>query len=89
MKQVLNIFRKDTRQYWLEIALSVTVVFAFALVCPNQWRVFHDPSVQSRMTVIVVALGILMVTGWWLLIARAGSRGEPGGRPAVLDNATV
>ena len=26
MKQVLNIFRKDTRQYWLEIALSVTVV---------------------------------------------------------------
>ena len=71
MKQVLSIFRKDTRQFWPEIVLSVTVVFAFALVYPNQWRVFHDLSVQNRMAVILVALGILMVTGWWLLIARA------------------
>jgi hypothetical protein len=70
MKQVLNIFRKDARQFWLEIALSVTVVFAFALVCPNQWRIFHDQSVQNRMTFILRALCLLMVTGWWLLIAR-------------------
>jgi uncharacterized membrane protein len=71
MRQVLNIFRKDTRQFWIEIVLSVTVVFAFALVCPNQWRVFHDQSIQNRMTFILIALGLLMVTGWWLLIARA------------------
>ncbi|MGD0887816.1 MAG: hypothetical protein ABR889_01080 [Acidobacteriaceae bacterium] len=71
MNQILNIFRKDTRRFWPEIALSVIAVFAFALVFPNEWRVFHDQSVQERMSIMLAVLGILMVTGWWLLIARA------------------
>ena len=71
MTQILNIFRKDTRRFWPEIMLSVIVVFAFALVFPNEWRIFHDRSVQNRMSIMLAALGILMVTGWWLLIARS------------------
>jgi len=70
MNQILNIFRKDTRRFWPEIVLSVIVVFAFVLVFPNEWGVFHDQSVQERMRIMLAALGILMVTGWWLLIAR-------------------
>ena len=70
MTQILNIFRKDTRRFWPEIALSVIAIFAFALVYPNEWRVFQDRDIQQRMTLMLLALGILMVTGWWLLIAR-------------------
>ena len=71
MTQILNIFRKDTRRFWPEIVLTVIAVFAYALVYPNEWRVFHDRNVQARMSFMLAALGILMVTGWWLLIARA------------------
>ena len=71
MNQILNIFRKDTRRFWPEIVLSVIVVFAFVLVYPNEWRIFHDRNVQERMSIMLAALGLLMVTGWWLLIARA------------------
>ncbi len=71
MTQILNIFRKDTRRFWPEIVLSVIVVFAFVLIYPNQWRVFHDRNVQQHMTFILFALGLLMVTGWGLLISRA------------------
>jgi hypothetical protein len=71
MSQILNIFRKDTRRFWPEILLSVVITFAFAAAYPNQWKAFHDPNDQQRMQTIVVALGFLMVIGWWLLIARA------------------
>jgi hypothetical protein len=70
MNQILNIFRKDTRRFWPEILLSVVITFAFAFSAPNQWKVFHFPSDRQRMQTIVVALAFLMVTGWWLLIAR-------------------
>jgi hypothetical protein len=50
--------------------LSVIVVFTFVLVDPNEWRIFHDRNVQQRMMLMLLALGILMVTGWGLLIAR-------------------
>ena len=47
MNQILNIFRKDTRRFWPEIVLSVIVVFAFVLVFPNEWGVFHDQRENS------------------------------------------
>ena len=70
MSQILNIFRKDTRRFWAEILLSVVLTFAFALAFPNEWKMFHDPRDRQRMMQIASALGVLMVVGWWLLIAR-------------------
>jgi hypothetical protein len=70
MNQVLNIFRKDTHRFWPEILVSVVITLAFAFSYPNQWKVFHDQNVQQSMLQITGALGFLMVTGWWLLIAR-------------------
>jgi hypothetical protein len=70
MNQVLNIFRKDTRRFWPEILLSVVLTFAYAAASPNSWKAFHDQNVQQRMMMITGALTFLMMTGWWLLIAR-------------------
>ena len=70
MNQILNIFRKDTRRFWLEILLSVAIIFAFAAACPNEWKAFHDPSDRQRMALITSSLRLLTLIGWWLLIAR-------------------
>ncbi len=70
MRQVLNIFRKDTRQYWLEIALSVVIAIAFVLMYPSQWKVTHDQNADQHVLWFTALLMLLLITSWWLLIAR-------------------
>jgi hypothetical protein len=70
MKQVLHIFRKDTRRFWPEILISAAVMLAFALMDTNDWKVFHDQRVRERMQDFIGILVMLMVASWLLLIAR-------------------
>jgi hypothetical protein len=70
MKQILHIFRKDTRRFWLEILISVALTFAFAVVDANDWKVFHDPQTRNRMQAFIAILVTLMAASWWLLVAR-------------------
>jgi hypothetical protein len=70
MKQILNIFRKDTRRFWPEILISVALMFAFAVMDANDWKVFRDPAMRNRMQTFISILVILMGVSWWLLIAR-------------------
>jgi len=70
MKQVLHIFKKDTRRFWPEIAISVAVMFAFALMDTNDWKVFHDQQIRNRMQNFIGTLVLLMVASWLLLAAR-------------------
>ena len=43
MRQILLIFRKDCRHFWLEILVSLLLYAAFVAVYPSQWRT-ADPS---------------------------------------------
>jgi hypothetical protein len=70
MKQILHIFRKDTRRFWPEILLSVGITFSFALMDTNDWKVFRDQMLRDRMQNFIGILAILMVASWWLLVAR-------------------
>jgi len=70
MNQVLHIFKKDTRRFWPEIVISQAVMFAFALMDSNDWKVFHDPAMRNRTQNFIAILVVLMVASWWLLIAR-------------------
>jgi hypothetical protein len=68
MNQVVHIFRKDTRRFWLEILASFAALAIYVVHYPARWDVaqYHSPYQQlndnSVMAVVVVA--------WWLLIAR-------------------
>ena len=68
MRQVLNIFRKDTRQFWLEILASFVALAIYVVHYPARWNVVQYPLSYQQlgdnwmMCVVVVA--------WWLLIAR-------------------
>jgi hypothetical protein len=57
MKQVLNIFKKDTRRFWPEILLSVIVTAAFALAYPVQWQ----PSDVGRIRQLQILANVLTV----------------------------
>jgi hypothetical protein len=70
MKQVLHIFRKDTRHFWPEIVASIAITLAFVLVTPSTWKIIDDQLLQSRITIISTTLNILLPISWWLLIAR-------------------
>lgn len=70
MKQILHIFKKDTRHFWPEILISLVVMFAFAWMDTNDWKVFHDSQVRSRMQDFIGTLVLLMVLSWLLLTAR-------------------
>jgi hypothetical protein len=70
MKQILHIFKKDTRRFWIEILISMALMFAFAVVDTNDWKVFHDQQTRNRMEQFVGILVVLMTASWWLFIAR-------------------
>jgi hypothetical protein len=70
MKQILHILRKDTRRFWVEIVISMIVMFAFALMDTNDWKVFHDQRLRNLMQEFIGILVMLMVASWWLLVAR-------------------
>lgn len=82
MKQILAIFTKDARRFWPEIAVSLAITAALALVYPMQWRANnHMPGHISYSFRGLFAAGgglgflagcliVLVPVSWWILIAR-------------------
>ena len=68
MKQILNIFRTDTRHFWPEITISFAVVAAFALSFPIGWRP-HPIGEMGRVNDLAIFKVFIPAT-WWLMIAR-------------------
>src|ERR1017187_9113478 len=67
MNQVLHIFRKDTRRFWLEILASFAALAIYVVHYPARWNAMLPSPIQQPndnwMMYVVVA-------AWWLLIAR-------------------
>jgi hypothetical protein len=73
MKQILHIFAKDARHFWVEILISVALAATFAWINPSTWTSGHMlyASAEGRqLQVVAVLLNLLIPVGWWLLIAR-------------------
>ena len=77
MRQILNIFRKDTRHLWPEILLVLATTVAFVGVYPYQWKTDFEAAgrgfhfdLQHLHILANVVTGCLPVT-WFVLIARA------------------
>lgn len=69
MNQILHIFRKDTRQFWIEILISVLITAAFFTFFPltwHPWRSDHPGAIPN----VVSILAVLLILAWWLLTAR-------------------
>src|SRR5271154_7007349 len=68
MEQILNIFRKDLRRFWREIAVSL----AFLAVCT--WSEAHywteSPSWDSAFRNSGLLTALVFIS-WWFLITRA------------------
>jgi hypothetical protein len=64
MNQILHIFRKDVRQFWREIALSVGLLAAYAWYEPREWVPNPHPDSWSAF------LPQLILFGWGFVIVR-------------------
>jgi hypothetical protein len=67
MSQVLHIFRKDTRRFWLEIAASIAALAIYVVTYPARWNVAYPSPMQQfndNSMIFIVAVA------WWLLITR-------------------
>lgn len=71
MDQIVHIFRKDVRQHWYEIVLSLAILAAFAWNEPKQWvpQRFWFPDTVLRM-LFSRWLAPLVMIGWSFLIVR-------------------
>jgi hypothetical protein len=76
MNQILHIFQKDTRRFWVEIVMSLAIATALVCVYPLQWT---GPPVtvwganNARMmdlALITRGLSLLLVISWVILIMR-------------------
>ena len=67
--QVLHIFRKDARHFWIEILASFVLLTTYAWREPASWsgRQFQDPSLLSLLWGFVVPL---VPISWCFLIVR-------------------
>ena len=70
MKQILHIFRKDTRHFWPEILISLVLIALYVVHSPSWWTVYSDVSRQRMLQQITGMLGFLTPVSWLLLIAR-------------------
>jgi hypothetical protein len=69
MNQVLHIFRKDVRRHWLEIIVSLLLLFSFAWKIPMIWS--QEPDFEAPVSRWLFALlGISLCFSWWFLIVR-------------------
>jgi hypothetical protein len=69
MNQVLHIFRKDARRHWLEIIISLLLLFGFAWKMPTIWR--EEPNYEAPVWRWLFALlGVSVCFSWWFLIVR-------------------
>ena len=49
MNQVLHIFRKDTRRFWLEILASFTALAIYVVHYPARWNAVQYPSQYQQL----------------------------------------
>ena len=74
MRQILHIFRKDLRHFWLEALCSWVILVAFAIVYPVQWLPNPAGFVLDGRTFNMQGLaGVitgLVPLAWFLLIVR-------------------
>lgn len=74
MNQVLNIFRKDTRQFWPEILLSLAITAALVCIYPLRWSALPATDALSTPSMNTAILGTmlagLVVASWVILISR-------------------
>lgn len=71
MNQVLHIFCKDTRRHWVEIVVSLFLLFGFAWKMPIIWS--QEPRYGEGAPVsrwLFALLGISLCFSWWFLIVR-------------------
>ncbi|HWB31708.1 MAG TPA: hypothetical protein VG714_00895 [Acidobacteriaceae bacterium] len=68
MKQVLHIFRKDTRRFWVEILALVTALSLYAVLYPSRWN--YSPEAMHSQYLNLLLPQILVPAACWLLIAR-------------------
>jgi hypothetical protein len=68
MNQVLHIFRKDTRRFWLEILASFTALAIYVVHYPARWNAVQYPSQYQQLN--DNSMVCVVVLAWWLLIAR-------------------
>jgi hypothetical protein len=77
MRQVLSIFRKDARQFWPEIAVSLAIAAALVWVLPMQWNgpVETVWGANNKRTMDVLMMGrglsVLLAISWVMLVVRA------------------
>lgn len=79
MKQILHIFKKDARQFRLEIVLCLALVAAFAIMYPRLWSATNYGvgavdsfgfTVDGEIEELTSFLVVLVPVCWWILITR-------------------
>jgi hypothetical protein len=77
MKQIVHIFAKDSRRFWLEILISLAVTVAFVRVYPVQWQVpnfaLDGPDGMlghQGLQMLSGLLTALLPLTWWVLVGR-------------------
>jgi hypothetical protein len=68
MRQALHIFKKDVRQLWFEIAITLIVTAAFAFIGARRGFWLDDPGANRSVAWSMVQL--MLPLAWWILIAR-------------------
>jgi len=75
MKQIIHIFAKDSRHFWLEIVVSLAIMAAFTWAYPHHWtrnnlgaRFYLSTSIDWGLSGSILTL--LVPVSWWLLITR-------------------
>ncbi len=70
MNQVLHIFRKDVRRHWLEIIVSLLLLFGFAWKMPMLWSEEPNFGEGQASRWLFGLLGVSLCLSWWFLIVR-------------------
>ena len=69
MNQTQHIFAKDTRRFWGESVLSLTITAAFVFLKPIEWISRYQPQDGSLLIVAALVTGLVPVS-WWIAITR-------------------
>jgi hypothetical protein len=67
MREILHIFRKDVRSLWWEIAVTLLMLAALAWMEPRTTPFWNAQT--KLLNGAAQSLKIMLVLGWWLLIA--------------------
>ena len=76
MNQILNIFKKDARQFWPEITITAAITAALVWVLPMQWNLpvqtVWGANNNRMMDAMMIGRGlsVLLVISWVVLIMR-------------------